>query len=106
MDRIVVPVSQSPRPDAALQFSTRIAQASSNEHAIIEVLSVGDDLNGRLDAIATGNPFETRGWGAATIERIEPNSFDFLAVADNLDFADPQSVDRARLRLRANPFAG
>ena len=43
VDRIVVPVSQSPRPDAALQFSTRVAQASSNEHAIIEVLSVGDD---------------------------------------------------------------
>jgi len=43
VDRIVVPVSRSPRPDAALQFSTRVAQASSNEHAVIKVLNVGGD---------------------------------------------------------------
>lgn len=43
VDRIVVPVSSTPRPDAAIQFSTRVAQASSNEHAVITLLNVGGD---------------------------------------------------------------
>jgi len=67
-------------------------------------LSVTTDLKERLEALKTGNPFETRGWGEQSLETKLPADFDFIDIADRLDFSDPNSVREANRALSQPVF--
>jgi hypothetical protein len=67
-------------------------------------LSVSTDLKDRLEAMKTGNPFETRGWGEQSLETKLPADFDFIDIADRLDFSDPNSVREATRALSQPVF--
>jgi hypothetical protein len=64
------------------------------------------ELKKRLEALETGNPFETRAWGDSHPVRREPGIFDFLDVPEYLNRANPKEVGAALLALAGNPFQG
>jgi hypothetical protein len=66
--------------------------------------SVSKDLRERLDALKTGNPFETRGWGEKRAIQKSPEEFDLSDVLDRLDFSDPNSVRESQGALSGSPF--
>ncbi len=68
-------------------------------------LSVSEDLNARLKALESGNPFETRSWYSSKPESRKPAVFDFVDVPDYLDLTDSNSIKRAARALAGNPFA-
>jgi hypothetical protein len=66
------------------QFEQVIAESSLLTRPDRERIkgNVSADLAGRLDAMATKNPFETRAWGSKTTERQAPEEFDLAEVGD------------------------
>jgi hypothetical protein len=66
--------------------------------------SVGDDLNARLKAMESQNPFETRGWDDEDAHQIDPERFDMLDVADTFDLRDAESIRQATVALKGNPL--
>ncbi len=56
-------------------------------------------LNERLEAIETGNPFESRAWPDSENKQRPPEDFDFIEVSDYLDEKDPDQQARAKAAL-------
>jgi hypothetical protein len=69
-------------------------------------LSVSQDLKARLDAMESGNPFETRAWGEKEALAQEPATFDLAGVPDYLEAHNAESVRRAQAALSGEPFVG
>ena len=67
-------------------------------------LSISSDLNTRLEALNTGNPFETKAWAEPTASRKSPEAFDLLDVPDYLDEGDAATVRAAKHAITSNPF--
>jgi hypothetical protein len=68
--------------------------------------SVAGDLNRRLQAMESGNPFESRSWKDERTATRPPAEFDFLDVPDYVDHSNPDSVRAAKAVLVGSPFAG
>jgi len=67
-------------------------------------LSVSSDLRERLEALKTGNPFESRSFGDRQPKATLPANFAFIDIADRLDLSDPNSVREANRALSGSPF--
>ena len=68
--------------------------------------SVSEDLDRRLNAMKSNNPFiETRGWADKKSQRTSPGQFDFLDVPAYTDRNNPESVHRAQQALTGHPFS-
>jgi hypothetical protein len=65
---------------------------------------VAGDLNRRLQALESGNPFESRSWKDERTAARSAAEFDFLDVPDYVDHRDPDSVRAAKAVLAGSPF--
>lgn len=91
-----------PQFTQALNDSTYLTRPDREQIAA----SVAGDLNRRLQALESGNPFESRSWKDETTTSRSPAEFDFLDVPDYVDHRDPDSVRAAKAVLAGSPFEG
>ncbi len=84
----------------ALHDSAYLVQPDRDHIAV----DVSTDLNARLQALETNNPFETRAWGQAAVVTRRPEDFDLAEVPEYFDRASPSAAARAREALQGNPF--